>query len=267
MTLATLICAASGVYGANQFRGDKAYPYLVAVDSSSQAWALYCLLQVYLNTHAVLASTGPGLKFLCVKGVVFATFWQGAVLSLLSYTHAIAGLNMAWSTSCTVRDEMVVDALQDFLIACEMLIFAVLHAYAFPSREYRDAHLPKRAAAARLKHLFDVRDVAEDVARHARGAAAGAVAAAGAALAAGASGVGGPLRRAWLGGEAAGGEDGSGGGGGGSGGSGGAGGGGLRRPLLDDFDDADLQEAPWLRLPPPAPHGTIDSRPSSEAGD
>ena len=149
-TALTLICVATGTYGANTFRASVAYPYLVFVDNASQMWALYCLLLVYLNTHRVLAGAAPALKFLCVKGVVFATFWQGVLLSLLTYFDVIASLHETWSTSCVFKQEVVVDALQDFLICVEMLLFAALHAAAFPSREYRDANLPRRAAGARL---------------------------------------------------------------------------------------------------------------------
>ena len=197
-TLLTLICVATGTYGGGQFRARVAYPYLVFVDNASQVWALYCLVLVYLNTHRVLAGAGPALKFLCVKGVVFATFWQGVLLSLLTYFGAISSLHETWSTSCAMRQEAVVDALQDFLITVEMLLFALLHAAAFPSREYRDANLPRRAAGARLKHLFDVSDVVSDVQRHAEGVtrdiAASVHSAAGGVLHA-AEGVAGGMRR------------------------------------------------------------------------
>ena len=147
-TLLTLICVATRTYGGGQFRATVAYPYLIFVDNASQVWALYCLVLVYMNTHRVLAGASPALKFLCVKGVVFATFWQGVLLSLLTYCGAISSLHETWSTSCVMGQEAVVDALQDFLITVEMLLFALLHAAAFPSREYRDANLPRRAAGA-----------------------------------------------------------------------------------------------------------------------
>ena len=288
-TLLTLICVATRTYGGGQFRATVAYPYLVFVDNASQVWALYCLVLVYLNTHRVLAGASPALKFLCVKGVVFATFWQGVLLSLLTYFGAIASLHETWSTSCVMRQEAVVDALQDFLITVEMLLFALLHAAAFPSREYRDENLPRRAAGARLKHLFDVSDVVSDVQRHAEGMtrdlAASVHQAAGGVLHA-AEGVAGGMRRgasaaglatSWPASKQQ-----------------------LNQPLLDgtktrwkrcriaaiwtdiisccaaEFDDADLADAPWLRLdgtaapprlplPQPLP-GRPESRGASEAG-
>ena len=251
-TLVSICCAVANKYGDGQFRPDVAYPYITFVDSTSQArtrggytaetgarrprrdvrrrrwqmWALYCLLLVYIHLHDQIAPIRPTLKFLCVKGVVFATFWQarararpsllcvqthtphlfensnirafrrlrrltsncdqwdppvtlrarshcvfdsqGMLLSMLLYAGVLTRLNAGWNWKCEVHSNDVVNALQNFLISTEMLVFAVLHAYAFPSREYRDERLPPRRAAARLTHMFDVRDVYDDVTRCAR---------------------------------------------------------------------------------------------------
>lgn len=256
VTVVALGCAAGGAYGGGGVDPGTAYPYLTFVDSAAQAWALYCLLQVYLCTHGVLpASTRPGLKFACVKGVVFATFWQGAALALAAQLGAFGRGSTAtgWTTRCGGRANepaAVADAVQDFLIACEMLLFALLHAAAFPSREYRDDHLPPASGGRRLRRLFDVRDVADDVGRHLGASAAAAGAGAAAALRAAARGAAAPLRRAV----------GLGGGGGGEGDASGAlsprsasaaaDGRLLRAPLLldDDFEEGDVADAPWLRL-------------------
>lgn len=131
-----------------------------------QVWAMYCLILVYINCHDEIAGLKPAVKFLCVKGVVFATFWQNSLLSLLAFVGSLDGIN--WNRKCShASSDSVVMSLQNFLISVEMLIFAVLHAYAFPSREYRDATVPPRRAAARLKALLDVSDVYDDVRGHA----------------------------------------------------------------------------------------------------
>lgn len=127
---------------------------------------MYCLILVYINCHDEIAGLKPAMKFLCVKGVVFATFWQNSLLSLLAFTGTLDRLN--WNRRCPhASSDGVVMSLQNFLISVEMLIFAVLHAYSFPSREYRDSSVPPRRAAARLKALLDVRDVYDDVRGHA----------------------------------------------------------------------------------------------------
>ena len=51
-------------------------PILDWVNSASQMWAMYCLLMFYRAVQTELAPLRPVSKFLCVKSVVFLTFWQ-----------------------------------------------------------------------------------------------------------------------------------------------------------------------------------------------
>jgi len=71
----------------------------------------------------------PHYKFLCVKGVVFATWWQGVGIAALQ-ANGVIKKNGAWSA------DDVSAGLQDYLITVEMLLFAIAHAFAFGYEEY-----------------------------------------------------------------------------------------------------------------------------------
>ncbi|GFH23709.1 uncharacterized protein HaLaN_21364, partial [Haematococcus lacustris] len=92
-------------------------------------WALYCLAQLYWVCHKELAPIRPLSKFLCIKAVVFLTFWQGVLLAILVSGGVIT--DESWST----YDQLgVASGIQDFLICIEMFVAALAHAYAFPPK-------------------------------------------------------------------------------------------------------------------------------------
>ncbi|KXZ44560.1 hypothetical protein GPECTOR_65g178 [Gonium pectorale] len=135
---------------------NKSYVYLAAVTNFSQLWALYCLVQLYSAMHAELAPIRPLSKFLCIKAVVFVTFWQGIGIALLVYFGVIR--RESWTT----YDKMdVASGIQDFLICIEMFLAALAHAYAFPPRDYMAGH--SKGFFSNVRYIFDLRDVVDDV--------------------------------------------------------------------------------------------------------
>lgn len=81
-TLLAVICELNGVYGESEFRGDVAYPYIIAINNLSQFVAMYCLVLFYRATYSELKAMKPLPKFLCIKAVIFLTFFQGKSYSV-----------------------------------------------------------------------------------------------------------------------------------------------------------------------------------------
>lgn len=113
--------------------------------------ALYALAIFWKCLRTELEPFGVGAKFVCVKGVIFFSFWQGLSISLL------VSLGLIKHVGSVVDDEYLSPALQDTLISLEMPIFAIAQIYAFTYRDY----LPHpRLHAARLPVLYALRDSA-----------------------------------------------------------------------------------------------------------
>jgi hypothetical protein len=120
------------VYGEGEFKWNVAFPYLAFFLNISVMYALYCLVKLF---HAISEDLRhpidwhPLGKFLCVKGVVFFTWWQGVIIYYL-YAHGIIGDAGSWT------GEEVANGLIDYCVCIEMVAFAIAHSYTFTYTEY-----------------------------------------------------------------------------------------------------------------------------------
>jgi len=95
-------------------------------------YAMYCLVKLF---HAIKSDLRhpinwhPVGKFLCVKGVIFFTFWQDVGINFLK-SHDIIGNVGNWS-----GDE-VAGGVVDYLICVEMVFFSIAHLFTFTYKEY-----------------------------------------------------------------------------------------------------------------------------------
>lgn len=158
MTAVSVVSNLAGVYGEGEFRADRAYPYVALVNNCTQMLALYCLVLLYHATHAELAPIRPLSKFIVIKAVVFFSYWQSVGLAIMARLGLIR--SSEWST---YDADDVAAGLQNFLICVEMFAAAVMHAHAFPPRDYMDTSRPPPGFFKNVKVMFDVRDVMSDV--------------------------------------------------------------------------------------------------------
>ncbi|CAG9823102.1 unnamed protein product [Phaedon cochleariae] len=165
-TAISFICKNLDVYGEGQFKGNVAFPYLVAVNNISQFIAMYCLVMFYKASLAELRPMKPLPKFLCIKAVVFFSFFQGVVIELLVYLQVIRP-----SPDAPDDGPALSTRLQDFLVCIEMCLAAIAHHYSFSYEQYAVQGAGGRqqggaGCCSAFLAMWDISDVRTDIREH-----------------------------------------------------------------------------------------------------
>eukprot|EP00978_Attheya_sp_CCMP212_P025177 scaffold80529_cov55-Attheya_sp.AAC.5 len=121
-------------FGGGTSKGDYRSPqfWITIIQNLSVFGAFTGLLKFYHAVMDDLEWCKPWPKFVCIKGVVFMTFWQG----LGADTN---GESDEWAKQA-----------QDFLICLEMLLFSIAHFYVFPTDEWEDGYRPSHEKKTRF---------------------------------------------------------------------------------------------------------------------
>ena len=101
----------------------------------------------------------PMPKFLCVKGILFFSFWQATGVSLLTSVGAIKKLGPY------TDKEHISLGLTDTMICLEMPFFAIAHLVAFSHRDYIDkklAYVGRMPMRYAFRDAFSLKDVLGD---------------------------------------------------------------------------------------------------------
>ncbi|KAJ5190608.1 uncharacterized protein N7498_009593 [Penicillium cinerascens] len=165
LALVSIVMKATDTYQEGYLGLSSGYLWTSIVYNISVTLSLYSLAMFWVCLHDDLMPFRPVPKFLCVKLIIFASYWQGFFLSILQWLGAL-GNGVAGYTP-----DNLAAAIQDALICYEMPIFAVAHWYAFSWHDYADptisaARLPVKFA---LRDAFGPRDLVEDTRMTIRG--------------------------------------------------------------------------------------------------
>lgn len=148
LALVSIIMKATGTYQEGYLGLASGYLWTGLVYNVSVTLSLYSLAMFWVCLHDDLKPFRPVPKFLCVKLIIFASYWQGFFLSILQWLGALSN-GVAGYTP-----DNLAAAIQDTLICFEMPFFAITHWYAFSWHDYAD----KTISAARLPVIYALRD-------------------------------------------------------------------------------------------------------------
>jgi hypothetical protein len=163
--VATIILKATGTYQEGYIGLTSGYLWVGILYNASVTLSLYSLAMFWVCMHEDLKPFRPMPKFLCIKLIIFASYWQGFFLSILQFLGAIPNNVPGYSA------DNLAAAIQDALICFEMPIFAISHWYAFSWHDYADvtisaARMPVKYA---LRDAFGIADLIEDAKETFRG--------------------------------------------------------------------------------------------------
>ncbi|KAL4063857.1 DUF300-domain-containing protein [Scleroderma citrinum] len=130
LALASSIMKATGTYNEGDFRARSGYLYVSIIYNTSICLSLWCLAVFWMCINEDLKPFRPIPKFLCVKGILFFSFWQSIIISTLVALGVITRLGPYTDS------EHISLGLTDTLICFEMPFFAAAHMYAFSYRDF-----------------------------------------------------------------------------------------------------------------------------------
>ena len=165
LSAATIILKLTGTYKEGYLSWDSGYLWTGILFNISVTLSLYFLAMFWVCMNNDLKPFRPMPKFLCIKLLIFASYWQGFFLSILQFLGAIP------SDVPGYTPDNLAAAIQDALICFEMPIFSIAHWYAFSWHDYADdtisaARLPVTFA---FRDAFGIRDLIEDTKETMRG--------------------------------------------------------------------------------------------------
>jgi len=129
MTFIAAFLESKDSYDQGHFRFNRGYLYVCFIQNVSITYAFYQLVLFYVALKDHLRPFNPVPKFICIKAVLFLSFWQGVFIAALAQFEIIHQVG-SWSV------ENVSTGAQNLLLCFEMFLAALAHYYAFPYAVY-----------------------------------------------------------------------------------------------------------------------------------
>ncbi|PMD46667.1 DUF300-domain-containing protein [Hyaloscypha variabilis F] len=132
MTITAVVTQYFGRYCASSNSPVFAHIWILVIEGAAVSVAMYCVIQFYYQLRFDLAPHRPFLKVAAIKAVIFLSFWQSFLISILTSStfHVV-------KTSSKLAYPDIIIGIPALLICIEMAFFSVLHVFAFSWTPYR----------------------------------------------------------------------------------------------------------------------------------
>lgn len=136
------------LYTEGSFSLYNSYIYIALINNTSVSISLYCLVLFYFGFENDLAPFRPLSKFLCVKFVIFFSFWQTCFLKI------------CWVMKLVEFENAKI--YQSLLVCFEMMIASIAHSFAFSHTDFVDYSKSENQIYKKFKSVIDVTDLIDD---------------------------------------------------------------------------------------------------------
>ena len=124
------------------------YFWISLINNISVTISLYSLVLFYKATHDRLQPFKPFFKFVCVKSILFFSYWQSCLFTFLQ----MAG----------VFNHKKAQEIYNLIICAEMVVAAVAQSIAFSYQPFVNVSSGKSNVFSSIGHVLTVNDVFED---------------------------------------------------------------------------------------------------------
>lgn len=149
LCVAEIILESNGSLHQNKLGLKSGYMWVSITYNTSISISLYSLALFWYLLLEDLQPYRPLPKFLCVKSVIFFSYWQGFLLAILVWLGVIP------ESSSDHGSNNIARAIQNSLMCVEMVGFSIGNWYAF---SYQDYATTKLIGFARLPVYYAIRD-------------------------------------------------------------------------------------------------------------
>lgn len=125
----TMVLFTLGLYKEGSYAITQPFIWITVVNFCSQSWALYSLFLFFLCAHKELHGMRPFSKFVCIKLIIFFSWWQALLIGIMV---RVGRINQGYGHSA----QEIAVFIRATLISAEMVVAAVAFMYAFPASEF-----------------------------------------------------------------------------------------------------------------------------------